>query len=110
MVDTGLHALGWSREQAIAFMVDHTALTGQEVAVEIDRYIIWPGQALAYMLGRMGFQRLRARAEEALGDRFDLRAFHDEALGYGGIPMSVLEGVIDRWIAAQQALAPAATE
>ncbi|MDP6944141.1 MAG: DUF885 domain-containing protein, partial [Myxococcota bacterium] len=73
VVDTGIHALGWSREQAITFMVGHTALTRSEVEVEIDRYIIWPGQALAYMLGRMGFQRLRAKAETALGDRFDLR-------------------------------------
>jgi uncharacterized protein (DUF885 family) len=98
VVDTGLHALGWSRAQAIDFMVAHTALTRKEVEVEIDRYIIWPGQALAYMLGRMHFQRLRARAEEALGERFDLRAFHDEILAYGGIPMNVLDGVVQRWI------------
>jgi uncharacterized protein (DUF885 family) len=101
VVDTGLHAFGWSRAQAIDFMVAHTALTRLEIEVEIDRYIIWPGQALAYMLGRMHFQRLRARAEEALGSRFDLRAFHDELLAYGGIPMNVLDGVVDRWITHQ---------
>ena len=101
VVDTGLHALGWSRSKAIDFMVAHTALSRQEVEVEVDRYIIWPGQALAYMLGRMDFQRLRARAEVALGERFDLRDFHDEILAYGGIPMNVLEGVVDRWISKQ---------
>ncbi|MGB0588627.1 MAG: DUF885 domain-containing protein [Myxococcota bacterium] len=106
VVDTGLHALGWSRTQAIDFMVARTALTRQEVEVEIDRYIIWPGQALAYMLGRMHFQRLRAQAEAALGDHFDLRAFHDEVLAYGGIPMNVLEGVVARWIARESEGAP----
>ena len=103
VVDTGLHALGWTRQEAIEFMVAHTALTRAEIVVEVDRYITWPGQALAYMLGRMAFQRLRARAESALGETFDLRAFHDEVLAYGGIPMDVLEGVVERWIAAHQA-------
>ena len=101
VVDTGLHALGWSREEAIEFMLEHTANSRADVEVEIDRYIVWPGQALGYMMGRIAIQELRKKAEAALGKDFDLREFHDEILGYGPVPMDVLGGIVDRWIAAQ---------
>lgn len=89
VVDTGMHVLGWDREKAIAFLRDNLALPEKEVLNEIDRYIIWPGQALSYMLGRMEIQRLRRNAEKRLGDKFDLRAFHDQLLGSGAIPLAV---------------------
>ncbi|MFH1130910.1 MAG: DUF885 domain-containing protein [Pseudomonadota bacterium] len=98
VVDTGIHALGWSRERAIEFMESQTALSRQEAVNEVDRYIIWPGQALSYMLGRMTFQRLRAQAEERLGPRFDLKAFHHEVLRHGAVPLSTLSNLVDRWI------------
>ena len=106
VVDTGLHTRGWSRERAIDFLLEHTALSRTEATNEIDRYIVWPGQALAYMLGRMTFQELRARAEGALGPRFDLRAFHDEVLRYGAIPLDALRGVVTRWIDSQRGATP----
>jgi uncharacterized protein (DUF885 family) len=98
VVDTGMHAKGWSRQQAITFMNDNLSFPENEVANEIDRYIIWPGQALGYMLGRMQIQKLRRRAEQRLGDRFDLGAFHDAVLGNGALPLEVLEEVIDSWL------------
>jgi uncharacterized protein (DUF885 family) len=98
VVDTGMHAKGWSRQQAITFMSDNLGFPENEVANEIDRYIIWPGQALGYMLGRMQIQKLRRRAEQRLGDRFDLGAFHDAVLGNGALPLEVLEEVIDSWL------------
>ncbi len=102
VVDTGLHALGWSRAKAIEFMVEHTANSRADTEVEIDRYIVWPGQALGYMMGRIAIQGFRKKAEKALGKAFDLRAFHDEILRYGPVPMEVLGGIVDRWIAAQK--------
>ncbi|MCC6748945.1 MAG: DUF885 domain-containing protein [Deltaproteobacteria bacterium] len=99
VVDTGLHALGWSRERALRFMQERTALTPREVENEIDRYINWPGQALAYLLGRLTFQELRSRATRALGPRFRLAAFHDEALRHGAVPLEILSTLIDAWIA-----------
>jgi uncharacterized protein (DUF885 family) len=98
VVDTGLHALGWSRDQAIEFMVEHTANSRADVEVEIDRYIVWPGQALGYMMGRIAIQGFRAKAEKTLGDAFDLRGFHDEILRYGPVPIDVLEGIVNRWV------------
>ncbi|HJP77150.1 MAG TPA: DUF885 domain-containing protein [Pseudonocardiaceae bacterium] len=99
VVDTGMHALGWSRQRAIDFLRDRTPMTISEIGTEIDRYIGYPGQALSYMVGRLEIQRLRANAENALGDAFDLRAFHDVVLGNGKLPLSILEGVIGDWIA-----------
>ena len=103
VVDTGIHAKGWTREQAVTFMAENTALSLHEVNTEIDRYISWPAQALSYKLGELKIRELRARAEEALGTGFDLKAFHDRVLSLGSVPMSVLESVIDRWIEAQKA-------
>lgn len=100
VVDTGMHAMGWSKQQAIEFMKANTALTDANIEAEVNRYISWPGQALAYKLGELKIRELRARAEEALGARFDLRAFHDAVLGHGAVPLDVLEAEIDAWIGA----------
>ena len=98
VVDTGMHHLGWSRSQAISYMWENTATTQTNVANEIDRYIGWPGQALAYMIGRREIQRLRRRATERLGDAFDVRNFHATVLGNGAVPLDVLELLVDQWI------------
>jgi uncharacterized protein (DUF885 family) len=100
VVDTGMHALGWTRQQAIDFMVEHTALAPNNVANEVDRYISMPGQALAYKLGQLELLRLRSEAREALGARFDIRAFHDAVLTQGALPLPALRQVIGDWIAA----------
>ena len=99
VVDTGIHTKGWTREQAQRFLHDNTALSDHEVTTEVDRYIGWPGQALSYYLGQMTIQRVRAKAEKALGAKFDIRAFHDTVLSLGSVPMPVLEARIDRFIA-----------
>src|SRR5512132_3648198 len=98
VVDTGLHALGWSRERAIRFMVEHTALAENNVANEVDRYLAMPGQALAYKLGQRELLRLRERSRAALGERFDIRAFHDAVLGQGAVGLATLAANIDAWI------------
>lgn len=103
VVDTGMHAQGWSREQAIEFMASNTALSLHNVTTEIDRYITWPGQALSYKIGELTIKRLRAKAEQALGDKFDIRIFHDAVLENGSVPMSVLEQQINDFIEAQKA-------
>ncbi|MGL4581118.1 MAG: DUF885 domain-containing protein [Shewanella xiamenensis] len=103
VVDTGMHAQGWSREQAIEFMASNTALSLHNVTTEIDRYITWPGQALSYKIGELTIKRLRAKAEQALGDKFDIRAFHDAVLENGSVPMSVLEQQINDFIETQKA-------
>lgn len=103
VVDTGLHAKGWSRDQAIAFMLENTALSRTNIEAEVDRYITWPGQALAYKLGELKIRELRTKAETALGDRFDLRGFHDAVLKNGAVPLDVLETQVDAWIAQQKA-------
>jgi len=102
VVDTGLHALKWSRDDARAYMLSHTALSEHEVTTEVDRYISWPGQALSYKLGELKIRELRERAQARLGNRFDLRAFHDAVLAQGSLPLTVLEGQIDQWIARRQ--------
>jgi uncharacterized protein (DUF885 family) len=100
VVDTGLHAMGWTRAQAEQFMREHTALTPENITNEVDRYISDPGQALAYKVGQLEILALRARAEQALGARFDLRGFHDVVLGSGAVTLPVLERQVDDWIAA----------
>ena len=107
VVDTGIHALGWSRQQAIDYFKSNSAKSEREITVEIDRYIVAPGQALAYKIGQRKFLELRARAARELGAKFDLRRFHDAVLAEGALPLDVLEARIDEWIA-QQRQAPAA--
>ena len=99
VVDTGLHALDWPRQRAIDHLLEHTALTPLNVANEVDRYLAWPGQALAYKVGELAIRRLRARAEAALGAAFDLRAFHDRLLGAGALPLDLLEQRMEDWLA-----------
>ncbi len=99
VVDTGLHALGWSRDRAIRFMAEHTALAENNIANEVDRYLAMPGQALAYKLGQREILRLRDKARAALGPAFDIRAFHDVVLGHGALGLTTLGGVVDAWIA-----------
>ncbi len=103
VIDTGLHHKGWTREQAIGYLADHTALSEHEVQTEVDRYISWPGQALSYKLGEMKILELRTKAEKELGTKFDLKAFHDAVLAEGSVPLPVLEQRIDAFIAQQKA-------
>ena len=102
VVDTGVHAFGWTREQAVEFMAKNTALSLHEVSTEIDRYITWPGQALAYKIGELEIRRLREKAERELGAKFDVRKFHDAVLLHGSVPLPVLQDQIDRYIAAER--------
>ena len=99
VVDTGLHALGWSRQQAIDYMAANTPVSVEEVTVEIDRYIGMPGQALAYKVGQREIFRLREKARAALGDRFDIKGFHDTVLGSGAVSLPILGDLVDGWIA-----------
>ena len=93
-----MHAMGWSRQQAIDFMLANTALSPLNVETEVDRYIAWPGQATGYKIGEIKMRELRRRAEERLGEDFDLRAFHDVVLGAGSVPLTVLDRRVDDWI------------
>ncbi len=102
VVDTGIHSKGWTKERAVAFMTDNTALSAANIDAEVNRYISRPGQALAYKLGELKIRELRARAEKALGDRFDLRRFHDAVLGQGAVPLDTLDAQINAWIAAEK--------
>jgi uncharacterized protein (DUF885 family) len=102
VIDTGIHHKGWTREQAIRYLADHTALSEHEVETEVDRYISWPGQALSYKLGEMKILELRAKAEKELGAKFDLKAFHDAVLAEGSVPLPVLEQRIDAFITQQK--------
>jgi uncharacterized protein (DUF885 family) len=99
VVDTGIHAQGWSRDQAIAYLIEYTALPEHEIHTEVDRYIAWPAQALSYYLGEAAILKARAKAEQALGAKFNLRAFHDTVLELGSVPLPVLTARIDRFIA-----------
>jgi uncharacterized protein (DUF885 family) len=103
VVDTGMHALGWSREQAMQFFRDNTGKSDQDIRVEVDRYIVWPGQALAYKIGQLKFRELRTRAEQKLGAKFDVRAFHDVVLGQGAVPLGQLTAQVHEWIDAKLA-------
>lgn len=98
VVDTGMHVFGWSRDKALAYMLENTALSEHNVRTEIDRYISWPAQALSYKIGEIKIKQLRAKTEKALGDKFDLRAFHDAVLENGSVPLFVLEQHIDSFI------------
>ena len=98
VVDTGLHWMGWSRQQAIDYMTANTALSPHNIVAEVDRYIGWPGQALAYKTGELAIRRIRQKAEQALGDSFDIRSFHDRVLEAGSIPLPMLEKRIDQWV------------
>jgi uncharacterized protein (DUF885 family) len=102
VVDTGLHSKKWTRQQVVDFFHAHSGTDEVEVQSETDRYIVWPGQALGYKIGQLKILELRDRAKKALGDRFDLRKFHDEILGAGALPMDVLEKRIGSWIASQK--------
>ena len=101
MVDTGIHARGWSRQQAIDFMVEQTGVERAFVESEVDRYTSMPGQALAYMIGKLKIEELRDRARARLGSRFDIRRFHNAVLDQGALSLPVLERQIDAWIEAQ---------
>ena len=103
VVDTGMHVFGWSREKAIAYFRQHAAKTEQDIVNEIDRYIAWPGQALAYKIGQIRISALREKATRELGATFDLRDFNDEVLATGSVPLAVLEQRIGRWIASRKA-------
>lgn len=107
VVDTGLHAKGWTREQAIAYMRENSSMPDDDVRSEVERYMVIPGQALSYMIGRLTIERLRDEAKAALGTRFDIRAFHREVLRIGAVPMAVLEQHIRQWLASQQQSASA---
>ena len=103
VIDTGVHHYGWSREQALAYLRDNTALSEHEVTTEVDRYISWPAQALSYKLGEITIVKLRGEAEQALGDKFDIRAFHDAVLRQGSVPLPVLEQQVRQFIADSKA-------
>jgi uncharacterized protein (DUF885 family) len=102
VVDTGLHAKGWTREQAIRYMLDNSTLAESDVVSEVERYIAWPGQALGYKIGDLRIQQLRREAEAALGPKFDVRDFHREVLSDGAVPMDVLEAKVERWVDARR--------
>jgi uncharacterized protein (DUF885 family) len=102
VVDTGMHAFHWSREQAIAYFRDNTPRPEQDIVNEVDRYISWPGQALAYKIGQLKIKELRARATRELGPEFDLKEFHDVVLLGGSMPLSLLEQRVDEWIRAKK--------
>ncbi|MDX1502408.1 MAG: DUF885 family protein, partial [Thermoanaerobaculia bacterium] len=95
-------ALGWSRQEAIDYFIANTGKQEHDIVVEVDRYIVWPGQALAYKIGELKIKELRAHAEQELGDGFDIRAFHDTVLGNGALPLSVLETHVKEWVTEQK--------
>jgi uncharacterized protein (DUF885 family) len=102
VVDTGVHSKNWTRDQMVDYFHDHSAIAEPEVQSEVDRYVAWPAQALAYKIGQLKILELRDRAKKALGDKFDLRAFHDQVLDSGALPLDVLSDRIDEWIAGQR--------
>jgi uncharacterized protein (DUF885 family) len=103
VVDTGIHAFGWTRDRAIAYLEDNAALTREFATAEVDRYIVLPGQATAYKIGELKIKALRARARAELGEKFDLRRFHNAVIDHGALPLDVLDAEITEWIAAERA-------
>jgi uncharacterized protein (DUF885 family) len=103
VVDTGVHSQHWTREQMVQYFRDHSGIDDTNIQAEVDRYIAWPGQALAYKVGQLKILELRDKAKKALGPKFDLKAFHDEVLDSGALPLDVLEARVNAWIAAQGA-------
>lgn len=101
VIDVGIHSKNWTREQAVDYLADNTALSLHEVNTEINRYISWPGQALAYKIGEIKIKEMRKKAEDALGEDFDVRAFHDMVLSNGSVTLSILEKMTDRFIKSQ---------
>jgi uncharacterized protein (DUF885 family) len=101
-VDTGVHSQHWTRQQMVDYFQEHTAMDDTNIASEVDRYIAWPGQALAYKMGQMKILELRERAKRELGPKFDIRKFHDAVLGEGPLPLDVLDQQITAWIAKQK--------
>ena len=101
VVDTGLHAKGWSREKAITFMLDNSSMAESDVTAEVERYIGWPGQAVSYKVGQFKIQELRDYSEQKLGDKFDIKAFHTQILIDGALPMPILEKKIKSWVSSQ---------
>jgi uncharacterized protein (DUF885 family) len=110
VVDTGVHSEHWSRQQMVDYFHEHSAIDDTNVQAEVDRYIAWPAQALGYKVGQLKFLELRAKAQKALGPKFDIRGFHDTILASGALPLDVVEQRVDAWIAQQQAAAPARTQ
>ena len=102
MVDTGVHSQQWTRVQMVQYFHDHSNVDDTSIQAEVDRYIAWPSQALAYKVGQLKILELRDRAKKALGDKFDLRAFHDQVLDAGALPLDVLGDRIDAWIVSQK--------
>jgi uncharacterized protein (DUF885 family) len=98
VVDTGMHAMGWSRDRAIQFFRDNTSMSDVGIGVEVDRYIVWPGQALAYKIGQLKIREMRTLGETRLGERFDVRTFHDIVLGEGALPLHLLQTRVLRWV------------
>ena len=98
VVDTGLHALGWTRQQAIDYMIENTVLAPNNIDNEVDRYITWPGQALAYKVGQLEILRLREDARKRLGARFDIKGFHDAVLSQGAVTLPVLADQVESWV------------
>ncbi len=109
VVDTGVHSEGWTRQQMVDYFHDHSNIDETSIQSEVDRYIAWPSQALAYKIGQLKILELRARAQQALGPKFDIRAFHDEVLDSGALPLDVLESRVDAWIATQTGARQAST-
>ena len=101
VVDTGMHAKRWSREQAIEYMITKTGMTSEEVTREIERYVVWPGQATAYKTGQLALLAMREEAELKLGERFDLREFHEAVLMNGAMPLDILKDNLSSWAASQ---------
>jgi uncharacterized protein (DUF885 family) len=107
VVDTGLHWKGWSREQAVTFFRQNSGKPAHDIEVEVDRYLVWPAQALAYKIGELKIKELRAFAERELGERFDVRRFHDRVLGAGALPLSILERRVRSWVEEEKRAAAA---
>jgi uncharacterized protein (DUF885 family) len=102
VVDTGMHAQGWSRERAIAYMMETLGYSEQRATNQIERYMAWPGQALSYKIGALKILELRAKAQQALGPKFSYRKFHEVVIGDGTLPLPILEGQVNRWIAGER--------